>query len=182
MSTQQVVQGDALEILRSLAPETVDACVTDPPAGISFMGRAWDGDKGGRDQWIAWLSSIMAEVLRVLRPGAHALVWAIPRTSHWTATALEDAGFEIRDVITYIHGQGFPKSMDVSKAIDRHLGAEPIDLGVPKVHGDGAAQHTTSEEARAIPSSKRCSQYLARSKSCPRPALESMSARVPYLR
>jgi hypothetical protein len=92
--------------------------VTDPPSGIAFMGKAWDRDKGGRDQWIAWLAEIMREALRVLKPGAHALVWAIPRTSHWTATALEDAGFEIRDVVTHHFGSGFPKSLDVSKAID----------------------------------------------------------------
>jgi site-specific DNA-methyltransferase (adenine-specific) len=89
--------------------------VTDPPAGISFMGKAWDGSKGGRDQWIAWLSGIMRKARRVLKPGAHCLVWAIPRTSHWTATALENAGFEVRDVITHLFGTGFPKSLNIAK-------------------------------------------------------------------
>lgn len=89
--------GDCLERLRALPDASVDSIVTDPPAGIGFMGKGWDSDKGGRDHWIAWLASIMREALRVLRPGGHALVWALPRTSHWTATAIEDAGFEIRD-------------------------------------------------------------------------------------
>jgi site-specific DNA-methyltransferase (adenine-specific) len=92
--------------------------VTDPPAGIAFMGKGWDGNKGGRDKWIAWLSDTMKQCIRVLKPGAHAFVWAIPKTSHWTALALEDAGFEIRDVVTHIFGSGFPKSQDISKAID----------------------------------------------------------------
>ncbi len=135
--------------------------VTDPPAGISFMGKAWDDPGGvgksgpgvgaeardaahdrygkgalpygfsgssaarnvkGRDVFVAGLSAIFAESLRVLKPGAHALVWAISRTSHWTATALEDAGFEIRDVVVHLFGTGFPKSLDVSKAIDKAAG------------------------------------------------------------
>lgn len=113
-----VLHGDALEVLRTIPDASVDACVTDPPAGIAFMGKDWDRDKGGRDAWIAWLAEIMGEVLRVLKPGGHALVWALPRTSHWTATAVEDAGFEIRDVGVHLFGTGFPKSLNVSKAID----------------------------------------------------------------
>lgn len=99
-----LLRGEALDALRLLPDASVDALVTDPPAGISFMSKGWDSDKGGRDQWIAWLAEIMREVLRVLKPGAHGLVWALPRTSHWTATALENAGFEIRDVHMHIFG------------------------------------------------------------------------------
>lgn len=120
----RVLNGDCLAELKKLKPNSIDSLVTDPPAGISFMGKDWDGDKGGRDQWIAWMRDVMAECLRVLKPGAHALVWAIPRTSHWTTTAIEDAGFEIRDVVTHLFGSGFPKSLDVSKAIDKAAGAE----------------------------------------------------------
>lgn len=76
-----------------------------------------------------FMECVMTECLRVLKPGAHGLVWAIPRTSHWTATALEDAGFEIRDVVTHIFGSGFPKSMDISKAIDKQAGAEREVIG-----------------------------------------------------
>lgn len=122
--------GDALEVLRGLPDAHVDALVTDPPAGIAFMGKEWDAAKGGRDQWVAWLTSIMRECLRVLKPGAHGLVWALPRTSHWTATALEDAGFEVREKVYFLFGTGFPKSLDVSKAIDRAAGAEREVVGV----------------------------------------------------
>ena len=117
-------QGDCLEVLKSLPDNSLDSLVTDPPAGISFMGKAWDDDKGGRKEWIEWLAEVMRECHRVLKPGAHGLVWALPRTSHWTATALEEAHFEIRDVIYHCFGSGFPKSLDVSKAIDKAAGAE----------------------------------------------------------
>ena len=117
--------GDCLDVLRTLPEASVDSVVTDPPAGIAFMGKAWDEDKGGRRQWIAWLAEVMGECLRVLKPGGHALVWALPRTSHWTATALEDAGFEVRDCLVHVFGSGFPKSMDVSKAMDKAGGASP---------------------------------------------------------
>lgn len=99
-----------------MSPNSIDSLVTDPPAGISFMGKAWDDDKGGRDQWIAWMTEVMKECMRVLKPGAHGVVWAIPRTSHWTATALENAGFEVRDVVTHLFGSGFPKSHNIEKA------------------------------------------------------------------
>ncbi len=134
----RLMHGDCLERLRELEDASVDALVTDPPAGISFMSRDWDtfptrqrplghtfadgrsrpGIANGqehnpraKDVFIGWLAEVMAECLRVLKPGAHGLVWAIPRTSHWTATALEDAGFEIRPegFVTHHFGQGFPK-------------------------------------------------------------------------
>jgi len=103
---------------------SVDSIVTDPPAGIKFMGKSWDHDKGGRDQWIEWMTGIATECLRVIKPGGHALVWSLPRTSHWTATAWEDGGFECRDSIVHIFGTGFPKSLDISKAIDKHDGKQ----------------------------------------------------------
>ncbi len=127
--TWRLLVGDCLELMRTLPDSSVDALVTDPPAGIGFMGRDWDKDKGGRVQWIAWLAERLREAHRVMKPGAHGVVWALPRTSHWTATALEEAGFEIRDVVLHVFGSGFPKSLDVSKAIDRHLGAEREVVG-----------------------------------------------------
>jgi site-specific DNA-methyltransferase (adenine-specific) len=102
----------------------VHAVVTDPPAGISFMGKTWDTDHGGRDNWIAAFGRIASLVKSAMLPGAHALVWSIPRTSHWTATAWEDGGFEVRDRIAHCFGSGFPKSLDVGKAIDKAAGAE----------------------------------------------------------
>lgn len=133
--------GDSAKKIKEIETDTIDALVTDPPAGISFMGKAWDGDKGGRDKWIAWLAEILRECKRVMKPGAHAMVWALPRTSHWTAMALEDAGFEIRDVVIHIFGSGFPKSLSVSKAIDKAAGAEREILGPRPNHRPNAAQN-----------------------------------------
>lgn len=124
-----LLQGDCAEVLKTLPDNSVDSLVTDPPAGIAFMGKDWDKDKGGRKEWCAWMEGIMREALRVMKPGAHGLVWALPRTSHWTATALEDAGFEVRDCITHLFGSGFPKSLDISKAIDKAAGAEREVVG-----------------------------------------------------
>lgn len=156
---------DCLEGLRKLEDNSIDALVTDPPAGISFMGRDWDGDKGGRDQWIQWLRAVMTECHRVLKPGGHGLVWALPRTSHWTAMALELAGFEIRDRVSHLFLSGFPKSFDLSKAVDTKLGAEREVIGskldLPGYHlqagdgegntalGSGISSHTSEQRLRA---------------------------------
>lgn len=137
----QVLNEDCLDVLKRLPADCLDSMVSDPPAGIGFMGKEWDSDKGGRVSWIAWLEGIMREALRVLKPGAHALVWAIPRTSHWTATALEQAGFEIRDVVTHHFGTGFPKSLNVSKAIDEAAGATREAQGKRK-YIDGRDNHS----------------------------------------
>ena len=123
----KLINGDCLEKLKELADNSVDAIVTDPPAGISFMNKEWDSNKGGRDEWMQWLTEVMTEAKRVLKHGGHALVWAIPRTSHWTAMAIENAGFEVRDCVYHIQSQGFPKSLNVSQAIDKKFGAERSD-------------------------------------------------------
>jgi len=139
-------QGDALDFLRSLPDRSADSMVTDPPAGIGFMEKEWDKDKGGRENWIDWLAAIMVEARRVLKPGSHALVWALPRTSHWTAIALERAGFELRDSLHHVFGTGFPKGLDVSKAIDREAGAEREVVGISKGKSgisNGSAGHHT---------------------------------------
>ncbi len=114
-----ILEGDSAEVLKTLDDNSFDSIVCDPPAGISFFGNKWDDDKGGRDQWIDWLASVMRDGLRVLKPGGHALVWALPRTSHWTGMALERAGFEIRDRITHMFSSGYPKSPNIGKMIDR---------------------------------------------------------------
>ena len=113
--------GDCLDVLRTLPADSVDAIVTDPPAGISFMGRTWD-TYGSRARFVDWLTERLCEALRVLKPGGHALVWSLPRTAHWTAWAVEDAGFEVRDCVLHVFGSGFPKSLDVGKAIDKRPG------------------------------------------------------------
>jgi DNA modification methylase len=103
--TYTLHNGDCLDMLPTL-PEA-DAIVTDPPSGIGFMGAEWDSDKGGRDAWVAWLGARLRAAR--LRPGGYALVWALPRTSHWTACAIEDAGLVIQDRLAHIFGSGFPK-------------------------------------------------------------------------
>lgn len=166
---------DCLGTMSEMPDACVDAIVTDPPAGIGFMGKTWDkpgvlGVSGGRAMpattssrnpsckvcggrkragpktkgcvcerptwndveyrlkdrlvFVSWMTSVFTEALRVLKPGGHALVWAIPRTSHWTATALEDAGFEVRDRISHVFGTGFPKSLSVGKAISKVTGED----------------------------------------------------------
>lgn len=115
MAGIRLYEGDALDVLRTIDTNSVGALVTDPPAGINFMNRPFDSDRGGRRQWVAWLAEIMAEALRVTKPGGHGVVWALPRTAHWTATALEDAGWEIRDKFAHLFGSGFPKSLNLGE-------------------------------------------------------------------
>lgn len=134
MDVNKIIRGDCLEELKKMGGNSIDAVVTDPPAGISFMGKEWDENKGGRDNWIKWMTEVMAECLRVLKPGAHALVWALPRTSHWTTTAIENAGFEVRDVVHHIFNTGFPKSLNVGKAVDKRMGNKREVVGEYKTH------------------------------------------------
>ena len=103
--------GDCLDTLATLPADSVDAIATDPPYGLGFMGKAWDGLPPG----VEWAS----ECLRVLKPGGHLLAFGGTRTWHRLACAVEDAGFEMRDSIAWLYAQGFPKSMDVGKAIDK---------------------------------------------------------------
>jgi hypothetical protein len=126
-----LAHADAFWWLPLLPANSVDALVCDPPSGIAFMGREWDSDRGGRDAWIAWLSVLCDRALRTLKPGAHGLVWSLPRTSHWTAMALENAGFEIRDSIHHVFGSGMPKSYNVDaalRALDAGGTARPEDI------------------------------------------------------
>lgn len=112
----QLTLGDSLEKLKELGDNSVDSVVTDPPYGLAFMGKKWDYDVPSVDLW--------REVLRVLKPGGHLLSFGGTRTYHRMVVNIEDAGFEIRDQIMWIYGSGFPKSLDVSKAIDKAAGAE----------------------------------------------------------
>lgn len=88
------------------------------------MGKKWDSDKGGAEQWIEWLTSVLTECYRVMKPGGALVVWSIPRTSHWTGTAIERAGFRIFDVVTHLFGTGFPKGHDQAKALQKKLEKE----------------------------------------------------------
>jgi DNA modification methylase len=128
--------GDCLEVLRSLPDCSVDSVVTDPPYGLSFMGKRWDYDVPSVEVW--------AECLRVLKPGGHLLAFAGTRTQHRMAVRIEDAGFEIRDMIAWVYGSGFPKSLDVSKAIDKNNGE------VGRLHKFTEWMRTTGLSAKQI--------------------------------
>jgi DNA methylase len=130
----RLFHGDCREVLRGLPDASVDSVVTDPPYELGFMGKAWDA------QGVAYDTALWAEVLRVLKPGGHLLAFGGTRTYHRLACAVEDAGFEIRDSIHWLYGSGFPKSLDVSKAIDKAAGAEREIVGSIRMDqpgGDG---------------------------------------------
>ena len=110
--------GDCLETMRGMADHSVDSIVTDPPYELGFMGKKWDSTG------IAVSVELWREALRVLKPGGHLLAFSGTRTQHRMVCAIEDAGFEIRDQAGWMYGSGFPKSLDVSKAIDKVAGAE----------------------------------------------------------
>jgi DNA modification methylase len=118
----RLMLGDCLIRLKELPDNSVDSIVTDPPYGLSFMGKKWDYDVPSVEIW--------QQCLRVLKPGGHLLAFAGTRTQHRMAVRIEDAGFEIRDMIAWVYGSGFPKSLDVSKAIDKAAGAEREVIGV----------------------------------------------------
>ena len=110
-----------LEFLKSQPDNSIDSIVTDPPYGISFMGKSWDYDVPSVDTW--------KELMRVLKPGGHILVACGTRTQHRMAVNIEDAGFEIRDIVAWVYGSGFPKSLNIGKAVDKLQGNEREDLG-----------------------------------------------------
>lgn len=113
-----LLHGDCIEVMGSMPDCSVDAVVTDPPYGLRFMGREWDGfsDAAAFQEWCRrWA----VEALRVLRPGGHLVAFGGTRTYHRLTAGLEDAGFEIRDTLAWLYGSGFPKSHNVSKALDR---------------------------------------------------------------
>jgi len=147
--TIELIHGDNRKVLPTFPDDHFDALITDPPGGISFLGCAWDGNHGGRDQWIDWLSKIMELTIRTLKPGAFGLVWAFPRTVHWTMTALEDAGVQIIRVIVHNFGNGFPKTQNITRDIDKALGTlgEPIHTGhrVPKSMFNGGEERLVYE-------------------------------------
>jgi site-specific DNA-methyltransferase (adenine-specific) len=109
-----ILHGDCLDVLKTLPDNSIDSIVTDPPYGLSFMGKKWDYDVPSVEIW--------AECLRVLKPGGYLLAFAGTRTQHRMAVRIEDAGFEIRDMIAWVYGSGFPKSHNIALAIDKASG------------------------------------------------------------
>lgn len=143
--------GDCIETMRTMPEGSVDSIVTDPPYGLGFMGKKWDALPPG-EEWAR-------ECLRVLKPGGHLLAFGGTRTWHRLAVAIEDAGFEMRDSLAWLYGSGFPKSHDISKAIDKMAWAEREVIGeksyagghiqrsnAPRFNGDSYAGGGTYKE------------------------------------
>lgn len=112
----QIINGDCRDAMREMDANSISSIVTDPPYGLKFMGKGWDHSVPGVEFW--------QEALRVAKPGCHLLAFGGTRTFHRLMVAIEDAGWEIRDCLSWVYGSGFPKSHDISKAIDKEAGAE----------------------------------------------------------
>ena len=135
---------DCLNVLKMMIEDEVfvDSIVTDPPYELGFMGRSWDSTG------IAFQKETWELCFKVLKPGGHLLAFSGSRTYHRMAVAIEDAGFEIRDQVMWLYGSGFPKSMNVGKALDKKLGNERIKTGEKKTHSNKGIKQ--SEQRTAI--------------------------------
>lgn len=146
MANIELFLGDSTEVLKDLPDNCVDAVVTDPPYGLSFMGKKWDYEVPSVELW--------KEVLRVLKPGGHLLSFGGTRTYHRLAVNIEDAGFEIRDQIQWLYGSGFPKSTDVSKRIDIEAGNSRPIIGKNPAFRAKQLEHNTDWETAMRPEYK----------------------------
>jgi len=133
--TFTIHNGNCIEVMRTMADNSVDSIVTDPPYELGFMGKSWDSTG------IAFNVEVWTEALRVLKPGGHLLAFSGSRTYHRMAVAIEDAGFQIRDQIMWIYGSGFPKSLDVSKAIDNKAGNKRAVIDEVKIRKDDGTNY-----------------------------------------
>lgn len=136
MEKLKLLNGNNIELLKKLESNSVDSIITDPPYGLSFMNKKWDYDVPSIDFW--------KEVLRVLKPGGHVLSFGGTRTYHRMVINMEDAGFEIRDQIMWLYGSGFPKSHNISKAIDKFEGNERKIIGKKIQRVDGTTRNLQS--------------------------------------
>jgi site-specific DNA-methyltransferase (adenine-specific) len=125
MSEIKLINNDCIEAMKAMEDNSIDSIVTDPPYELGFMGKSWDSTG------IAFNVAVWTEALRVLKPGGHLIAFSGSRTYHRMAVAIEDAGFEIRDQIMWVYGSGFPKSMDISKALDKQEGIWRGRAGAP---------------------------------------------------
>lgn len=150
-----LIHGDCLEMLKDLPDNSIDAIVTDPPYGLSFMGKKWDYDVPSVAIW--------KECLRVLKPGGHVLSFGGTRTYHRMVVNIEDAGFEIRDQVQWIYGSGFPKSHDVSKGIDKAAGADREIIGKKSTYREPQSPNgwdcTNRAEFETAPSTEAAKQW-----------------------
>ena len=109
----KIINGNSLEVLKTFEDNSIDSICTDPPYELGFMGKSWD------NSGIAYNVDMWKECLRVLKPGGHLLAFGGTRTYHRMAVAIEDAGFEVRDMIEWVYGSGFPKSLNIGKSINQ---------------------------------------------------------------
>lgn len=126
----EIICGDCVEQMMRMPDNSIDAVVTDPPYGLAFMGKSWDTHKDNA-AFQEWCEEWLVECLRVLKPGGHLLAFGGTRTWHRLTCAVEDAGFEIRDSVAWLYGQGFPKSKNVSLAIDKGEGHPNRGKAIP---------------------------------------------------
>jgi site-specific DNA-methyltransferase (adenine-specific) len=154
--------GDCRTVMATLDDNSIDAIVCDPPYELGFMGKAWD------NSGIAYDVTVWQQCLRVLKPGGHLIAFGGSRTYHRLAVAIEDAGFEIRDQIQWIYGSGFPKSLDVSKAMDKELGTAHLrkDAGPNPAHrpssytwNQGGGETPMRPERKTAPASDIAKQW-----------------------
>ena len=144
LETDRIITGDTFDVLPTLADESVHAVVTDPPYGLAFMGRDWDDFEPSEYQ--SWCEKWARECKRVLKPGGHLLAFSGNRTHHRLFTGVEDAGFEIRDTLTWHYGSGFPKASDISKTIDKRADAErEVVADNPNARSDEAEARTAGK-------------------------------------
>ncbi|PDQ34299.1 MAG: hypothetical protein B5766_11665 [Candidatus Lumbricidophila eiseniae] len=157
--------GDAVELLPLLPEASIDALVTDPPYGLSFNGQAWDDASGFRESlphidtsamsapevFETWCTAWAAGALHALKPGAYVAAFGGARTWHRMVRGIENAGFEIRDQIAWLHTTGMPKSMDLSHAIDKHHGVERTDRVVQTTDHDGVLGATRTVLSKGTP-------------------------------
>ena len=141
MAEFTLYNGDCLQVMRGMEPNTIDTIITDPPYGLSFMGKEWDHGVPGVAFWQA--------ALHVAKPGAMRFAFGGTRTQHRLTVAIEDAGWEIRDVIMWVYGSGFPKSHNISKGIDKAAGAEREVVGESIVN-HGSKWWTFFEEGSSV--------------------------------
>jgi site-specific DNA-methyltransferase (adenine-specific) len=128
----KLINADCIKAMKAMPDNSVDSIVTDPPYELGFMGKSWDASG------IAFNIEVWREALRVIKPGGHLIAFSGSRTYHRMAVAIEDAGFQIRDQIMWVYGSGFPKSHNISKAIDKAAGAEREVVGTQKLGGSAA--------------------------------------------
>lgn len=133
----KLYQGSMLNMLEVIDKESIDCVITDPPYELNFMGKGWD------NAGVSFQADTWKKCFGVLKDGGYLLAFGGSRTFHRIACAIEDAGFEIRDTIMWLYGSGFPKSMDISKQIDKKLGAEREVIGI-RTFADGTKARATA--------------------------------------